>query len=89
MYLANCTRLDIAFTLSLVARHSVNTTRMPWTCVKTILRYNKGTQDLGLFFSRQKDQKLMGYADVGYLLDPLMLELIIALCVLFGATVIS
>lgn len=71
--------LDIAFTLSLVARHSVNTTRIRWICVKAILRYIKGTQDLGLI-SQKRDQNLMGYADVGYLLDPLMLDLIMALC---------
>lgn len=47
--LANCTRLDITFTMSLLARHNANPTRRHWTAVKTILRYLKCTQDLGFF----------------------------------------
>ena len=52
MYLANCTRPDIAFAVNLLARYSADPTRRHWVGVKTILRYLKGTQDLGLFFRR-------------------------------------
>lgn len=50
MYLANCTRPDIAFAVNLLARHSAAPTRRHWVGFKTILRYCKGTLDLGLFF---------------------------------------
>ena len=70
MYLANCTRPDIAFAVNLLARHSANPTRRHWVGVKTILRYLKGTQDLGLFFPKNQSLNLVGYADGGYLSDP-------------------
>jgi hypothetical protein len=53
MYLANCTRPDIAFAVNLLARYSVAPTRRQWVGVKTILRYLKGTQDLGLWFPKK------------------------------------
>jgi hypothetical protein len=52
MYLANCTRPDIALAVNLLARHSANPTRRHWVGIKTILRYVKGTEDLGLFSGR-------------------------------------
>jgi hypothetical protein len=53
MYLANCTRPDIAFAVNLLARYSAAPTRRYWVGVKTILRYLKGTQDLGLWFPKR------------------------------------
>jgi hypothetical protein len=52
MYLANCTQPDIAFSVNLLARYSAAPTRRHWVDVKTILRYLKGTQDLGLWFPK-------------------------------------
>ena len=46
MYLTNCTRPDIAFTVNLLARHSADPTRRPWTGAKCVLRYLNGTKDL-------------------------------------------
>jgi hypothetical protein len=45
MYLANCTRPDIAFVVNLLDRYNTAPTRRHWVGVKTILRYLKGTQD--------------------------------------------
>ena len=70
MYLANCTRPDIAFAVNLLARYSAAPTRRHWVGVKTILRYLKGTLDLGLFFPKKNDLTMVGYADAGYLSDP-------------------
>jgi len=69
MYLAYCTRPDIAFVVNLLARHNANPTRIHWVGVKTILRYLNGTQDLGLYFLKNQDLRLVGYADAGYLFD--------------------
>lgn len=66
--LANCTRLDITFTMSLLARHNANPTRRHWTTVKTILRYLKCTQDLG-FFQKNQDQTLVCYRCQIYMSD--------------------
>jgi hypothetical protein len=70
MYLANCTRPDIAFAVNLLARHSADPTRRHWTGAKCILRYLNGTKDLGLFFKKNHDPSMIGYTDAGYLSDP-------------------
>ena len=70
MYLANGTRPDIAFAVNLLARFSSAPTKRHWTGVKQIFRYLRGTQDLGLFFKKNQDLTIVGYADAGYLSDP-------------------
>ncbi|RVW51150.1 Retrovirus-related Pol polyprotein from transposon TNT 1-94 [Vitis vinifera] len=70
IYLANCTRLDIAFSVNLLARYSSAPTRRHWNGIKHILRYLRGTTDMSLFYSRESKQQLLGYADAGYLSDP-------------------
>jgi len=70
MYLANCTRPDIAFAVNLLARHSADPTHRHWTGAKCILRYLNGTKDLGLFFKKNHDPSMIGYTDAGYLSDP-------------------
>ena len=71
MHLANCTRLDIAFSVNLLARYSSAPTRRHWYDIKHILRYLRRTTGMGLFYSRKSKQQLLGYADACYLLDPL------------------
>jgi len=51
MYLANCTRPDIAFAVNLLARFSSCPTKRYWKGIKHIFRYIRGTSDLGLFYS--------------------------------------
>ena len=70
IYLANCTRPDIAFAVNLLARYSAAPTRRHWVGVKTILRYLQGTQDLGLWYSRKGVPSMVGYVDAGYMSDP-------------------
>ncbi|KAL6521280.1 hypothetical protein OROGR_017849 [Orobanche gracilis] len=70
MYLANCTRPDIEFSVNLLARHSSAPTRKHWTGVKQIFRYLRGTMDMGLFYSKDSKVELVGYADAEYRSDP-------------------
>jgi len=70
IYLANCTRPDIAFAVNLLARHSADPTCHHWTGANCILKYLNGTKDLGLFFKKNHDPSMIGYADAGYLSDP-------------------
>jgi hypothetical protein len=70
MYLANTTRPDIAFSVNVLARYSSAPTRRHWNGIKHILRYIKGTIDMGLFYSNTSRPDLIGYADAGYLSDP-------------------
>ncbi|KAL0307775.1 UNVERIFIED_CONTAM: Retrovirus-related Pol polyprotein from transposon TNT 1-94 [Sesamum angustifolium] len=52
MYLANHTRPDITFAVNLLARYSSAPTRRHWNGIKHILRYLRGTMDMG--YSIQK-----------------------------------
>ena len=70
MYLANCTRPDIAFSVNLLSRYSLAPTQRHWKGIKHIFRYLRGTVDLGLFYSNGSKSQLIGYADAGYLSDP-------------------
>ncbi|KAL2235502.1 UNVERIFIED_CONTAM: Retrovirus-related Pol polyprotein from transposon TNT 1-94, partial [Sesamum indicum] len=73
MYVANNTRSDIAFSVNLLARYSSTPTKRHWNGVKHVLRYLRGTSDMGLYFERHDDVKtikLVGYSDAGYLSDP-------------------
>ena len=70
MYLANCTRPDIAFAVNLLARFSSSPTKRHWNGIKHVFRYLRGTIDLGLFYPKDTKQGLIGYADAGYLSDP-------------------
>jgi hypothetical protein len=70
MYLANNIRPDITFTVNCLIRHSASSTICHWNIIKNILRYLNGTMDLCLFFRRNQESDLIGYADTGYLSDP-------------------
>ena len=70
MYLANCTRPDIAFSVNLLARYSSAPTRRHWKGIQHILRYLSGTTNMGLLYSNKSKEKPLGYADAGYLSDP-------------------
>jgi hypothetical protein len=70
MYFTNCTRSDIAFLVNLLTRYSSAPTRRHWNGVKHVLRYPRGTTDMGLFYPYCLNPQLIGYADAGYLSDP-------------------
>ena len=89
MYLANCTGPDIAFAVNLLARHSSAPTKRHWNGVKHLLRYLKGTIDLGLYFSYSSNETLVGYSDAGYLSDPHNARSQTGYVFLYGGTAIS
>ena len=70
IYLANYTRPDIAFSVNLLARYCSAPTKRHWNGIKHILRYLRGTSDMGLFYSKAMEPQLLGYVDAGYLSDP-------------------
>ncbi|KAL0293190.1 UNVERIFIED_CONTAM: Retrovirus-related Pol polyprotein from transposon TNT 1-94 [Sesamum radiatum] len=92
MYLANNTQSDIAFSVNLLARYSSTPTKRHWNGVKHILRYLRGTSDMGLYFERHEDAKtsnLVGYSDAGYLSDPHKAISQSGYVFMYGGTVIS
>ncbi|XP_033134300.1 secreted RxLR effector protein 161-like [Brassica rapa] len=70
MYLASHTRPDICFSVNLLSRFSSCLTQRHWNWIKHVLHYLQGTKDLGLFYTNQNKEGLVGFADVCYLSDP-------------------
>ena len=52
MYLENYTQPDIAFSVNLLARYNSAPTKRHWNGIKHVLRYLRGTCDMGLFYSK-------------------------------------
>jgi len=89
MYLANTTRPDIVFSVNLLARYSSSPTRRHWNEIKHILKYLKGTLDMGLFYAHKGSADLVSYADAGYLSDPHKTRSQMGYVFTCGVTVIS
>jgi hypothetical protein len=89
MYIANCTRPDIAFAVNLLARYNAAPTQRHWAGVKNIFRYLIGTIDLGLFYKINQNKTLIGYSDAGYLSDPHEARSQTGFVFLHGGTAIS
>ena len=70
MYLANYTQPDIDFSVNLLARYNSAPTKRHWNGIKYILRYLRGTSDMRLFYSKEMEPQLLGYAGARYLSDP-------------------
>ena len=66
MYLANCTRPDLAQPVGVLARFMSNPSAEHLTYAKQVLRYLAGTVDLGIMFQRDAVESLHGYCDADY-----------------------
>ena len=66
LYLSTKTRPDIAYAVSSVARFCVKPTKGHWTAVKRILRYLKGTSNLGLIYREDTPGIITGYSDADW-----------------------
>ena len=64
MYLATCTRPDIAFAVGMLARFSSKPNRSHWVAAKRVLRYLKRTMNFGLFYSNGSG--VLGYSDADW-----------------------
>ncbi|PHT31747.1 Acetylglutamate kinase, chloroplastic [Capsicum baccatum] len=52
MYIMNCTRLDIAFTISKLSRYTSNPNKIHWMTMKRVLGYLKYTQNYALHYNK-------------------------------------
>src|SRR4051812_19000620 len=59
-------RLDILFSVCLCARFQSDPRESHLTAVKSILRYLKGTTNVGLVYRRSKEYNLVGFCDAEY-----------------------
>lgn len=70
MYLMVSTRPDIAYAVSCLSRYMSNPGMTHWEALKWLLRYLKGSVDIGINFSKCVDGvKLVGYVDSNYAND--------------------
>jgi Reverse transcriptase (RNA-dependent DNA polymerase) len=58
-----CTRPDIAYSVGIVSRFMEEPNHSHLKAIKRILRYIRGTESLGLFYSETNEYKLVGYSD--------------------------
>jgi hypothetical protein len=69
MYLSVCTRPDITYAVNKLARFVSNPSQEHWAAAKRVLRYLKGTINLGLRFNVARGEPqpvLTGYADASW-----------------------
>ncbi|XP_075515551.1 secreted RxLR effector protein 161-like [Primulina tabacum] len=71
MYGMVCTRPDLAYASSLVSRFMSNPGPEHWQAVKWILRYLKGSQDIGLTYTGRwsEREKVEGYVELDFASD--------------------
>nr|KYP41252.1 hypothetical protein KK1_037374 [Cajanus cajan] len=62
-------RPDNMFSVYICARFQVRPKEVHLKVVKRILRYHKGTTNLGINFSRSQNFSLLGYCDADYVGD--------------------
>ncbi|UYV67906.1 hypothetical protein LAZ67_5002464 [Cordylochernes scorpioides] len=66
MFLAVNTRPDIAYITSKLSQYSRQPKQMHWTAIKRLIRYLRGTIDLGVKFERGKTGILKSYTDASW-----------------------
>jgi Reverse transcriptase (RNA-dependent DNA polymerase) len=66
LYLAICTRPDIAMAISELARFASDPGIEHWKGVKRVMRYLKGTIDYGIKYGDERCGGLHGYVDANY-----------------------
>ena len=70
MYLAVCTRPDIAQAVGALARYMTTPTTIHWAAALGVLRYLAGTRGQGICFGRgNSSDQLLGYCDSDYAKD--------------------
>ncbi|GKB02667.1 retrotransposon protein, putative, ty1-copia subclass [Tanacetum coccineum] len=72
MYLMVCTRLDITYTVSVVSRYLANPCKNHWEAVKWILKYLRGTGNVGLVYGTDcgNHVDVAGFVNSDYAKDP-------------------
>ena len=67
LYLAVCTRPDISYAVSTLAKFTLKPNNKHWTALKRIFRYLQGTKTLGLKYSRNSEiSGIVGYSDADW-----------------------
>ena len=65
MYLT-ATRPDLMYVVCLISRFMANPSEIHLQAAKRVLRYLKGTVDLGIFYQKEGNRELLAYTDSDY-----------------------
>ena len=82
-------RPDILFSVCLCARFQANPKESHLKALKRVLKYVKGTQSLGLWYGRQNDLDLVGYADADFAGNKLDRKSTSGTCQFLGGSLVS
>ncbi|KAJ4805895.1 Pol [Rhynchospora pubera] len=82
-------RPDIMYAVCLCARYQANPKESHHKAVKRILRYVKGTQNLGLWYGRQTELDLLGYTDADFAGDRMDRKSTSGTCQFLGGSLVS
>ena len=66
MYLAVCTRPDICQAVSELSRFNSDPGKKHWDSAMRVLRYLKGTADVGLLYKKGESKDIWGYVDASH-----------------------
>ncbi|CAI9762466.1 unnamed protein product [Fraxinus pennsylvanica] len=67
MYLMVCSKPDLAYSISVLSRYMANPGETHWDAMKWLLRYIKGTSNLGIQFRKQAESVILkGFTDSDY-----------------------
>jgi Reverse transcriptase (RNA-dependent DNA polymerase) len=82
-------RPDIMFSVCLYARYQANPKESRLVALKRILRYVKGTLNLGLWYGRQIEFNLIGFTDADFAGDRLDRKSTSGTCQFLGGSLVS
>lgn len=66
IYTQVCTRLDIAYVVSVLSRFQSNPVQEHWKAAKKVIRYLKKTESYMLTFQRSNHHEVVGYSDFDF-----------------------
>ena len=66
MYATIGTRPDIAYAVNKLCSFNSNPDLAHWAAAKRVLRYLKGTKELGITYTKNRDHEFYGYADASF-----------------------
>ena len=94
MYLACGTKPDIAFAIGQLSRHNADPRRGHFRAAKRVVRYLKGTMNLGLIYGRTTTRDsppygLISYADSNFAGDPEDRKSVMGYCFFLNGAVVS
>ena len=83
------TKPNLAFVINRLSQFLQSPTMTHWNAVKRVLRYLKGTKDMGLHIKHSDELNLSSYLDANWACSPNDRKSIAGYCVYLGDTLVS